>query len=68
MYHMNHQVMSDLLDDKNYRRLLAKCDQLEKEIQQISGALIVDWDGLSLKKREKLRARDEIAKIERMRH
>lgn len=68
MQHMNHPIEEDLMRDTQYKRLVEKHDRLEAELQERQKGLSVDWDGVKLIKKDKLKVAEEMEAIRRTRH
>jgi len=68
MQHLNHPIAEDLLGDRQYRRLLDKHEELETRLQEVQAGPAVDWDGVKLVKRDKLRVAEALEELRRQRH
>lgn len=67
MQHMNHPIDERLMENTQYRRLVAKHEQLDAEIMELQKGLAVDWDSIRQRKSSKLRVAEEMEAIRRMR-
>ncbi len=63
--HANHPVPEELLGEKAVARLLAKHEALENELADMTVGPLVDWDGVKLVKRQKLRVAEQLEDLKR---
>lgn len=68
MQHLNHPIAENLMEDREYKRLVDKHDRLEEELRETQKGLAVDWDGVKLIKRDKLKVAEAMESIRRTRH
>ncbi|MBI1308766.1 MAG: DUF465 domain-containing protein [Proteobacteria bacterium] len=68
MQHLNHPIMEDLLEDKQYQRKLAEHERLEEEIALAQKGALVDVDQVKQLKARKLRVADEMEALRRTLH
>jgi len=63
--HENHPLPEDLAHHARVASLLARHEELERELADKTSAALVDWDGVRLIKRRKLAVADELELLRR---
>ncbi len=66
-YHGNHPLEAGMLGDRDVRRVLHRHAALERKLDEAMAGPVVDWDGVKLLKREKLRLSEELLRLQRLR-
>lgn len=63
--HLNHPLMTDMLEDRHYKRLLQEHEKLEAEIAAEQASPAADWLGVKRLKVEKLHVAERLEQLRR---
>ncbi len=62
---INHPLPQELMAEKAVSRLVARHNDLENELADLTAGPTVDWDGVKLVKRRKLEVAEQLEALKR---
>ena len=67
-YQGNHPLDAITLGNRDVRRVLHRHAALERKLDEAMAGPVVDWDGVKLLKREKLRLSEQLQRLRSIKH